>query len=419
MLDRKTAPGFNKEFTFDIIDPVSSVLSNGIPVYFINGGEQNVIKVELILPAGRWVEHITGASHFTTTLLQKGTKDKTSYQIAALFDSLGVHFESSPGVDVVSLSIFTLVKRIEPALRLLLEIVTGSTFPEKELQQAKAIYLENLKVNYEKTSFVASNLIRKNIFGAAHPYGREIEEPDASAIRQEHLVNFREKYFTDILAVISGKLSQGTMDVVSSLLSSISNERLQLPPQQAVVTGPTHEYKTKEGSVQTSLRLGKPSLRRSDPGYADVLFLNHILGGYFGSRLMKNLREEKGLTYGISSSLRALKYGSYLLIGTDVNKENKDLAIGEIKKEISILRNDAIPEQELETARNHFLGSIQTELSTAFAHADKIKNVLLYGLEADFYNKLVARLETVSAQDLAAAAQKHLHEENFFEVAVG
>jgi predicted Zn-dependent peptidase len=147
----------------------------------------------------------------------------------------------------------------------------------------------------------------------------------------------------------------------------------------------------KEGSVQSSIRIGKKIIGRSHSDYASVLFLNHILGGYFGSRLMKNIREDKGLSYGISSSLHTMAKGNHLVIGADVNRENLNLTFDEIGKELKRLRTERVDTAELDTARNHFIGSLQLEITTSFAHADKVKNLLVFNLPENFYQNLIPR----------------------------
>ena len=178
MLDRLTAPAFNRNFSFQLIDPEYIKLPNGAEVIFVNGGEQNVVKIELIFPAGRWYEKTWGTSYFTTQLLAKGTATKNSFQVASTFDQLGAHYEVTPGADYVTLSLYSLSRNFHQALDLMMEIVWESVFPEKELHQSKSIYNQNLKVNLEKTSFLASRLFKKVLYGEQHPYGKVLEEND-------------------------------------------------------------------------------------------------------------------------------------------------------------------------------------------------------------------------------------------------
>jgi len=420
MLDRTLAPPFNRDTSFDLIHPAKNILGNGAEVYFILGGTQDVCKVELIFPAGRWFEKVWGASYFSSQLLSKGTKNKSSYDIAQLFDQYGAHVEINAGLDFVSLSLYSLTKKLEPSLSLLLELLLESVFPEKELEQLKSIYLQNLKVNREKTSFQASTLIRKNIYGETHPYGKDLEEADVDALVQQHLIAHYQQFFKASTILVSGKVTEHHQEFITETLAPFTwNNLKQKGDVHAGNKKSIRQVVEKEGSIQSSIRLGKISIGRAHADYADVLFLNHILGGYFGSRLMKNIREDKGLSYGISSALHTMIMGNHLVIGADVNRENLDLTFDEIRKELKRLRTTEIDAAELETARNHFIGSLQLEITTSFAHADKVKNILLFNLPENFYQNLISRIDRITSEDLLKIAEVYFMEDSFIEVAVG
>jgi zinc protease len=419
MLDRTQAPPFQRSSAFDLYQPEKNTLPNGVPLHLIHGGEQDVIKIELIAQAGRWVEDTPGAAYFTAQLLSKGTTRKSSFDIAQIFDRFGAHLEISPGLDFTSISLYALTRNLEPALYLLHELLTEATFPEKELAQLQSIYLQNLKVNNEKTSFLAGKLFRKSLFGANHPYGKELDEKEVTAINREQLKAHSTRFQNGLLAFAAGKIDDKSRALLDSVLATLPAKPAGKPAPAPAQGAEASQHQQKEGSVQASIRMGKKSVLRSHPQYADVLFISHILGGYFGSRLMKNIREEKGLTYGIHASMHALMQDSYLVIGADVNKENVELTLAEIKKELRRLRDEPIDANELDTARNHFIGSLQSELTTAFAHADKIKTITLFGLDRSYYNNLIARMEQITAADIQRTAAQHFHEKDFLEVAVG
>jgi predicted Zn-dependent peptidase len=187
----------------------------------------------------------------------------------------------------------------------------------------------------------------------------------------------------------------------------------------ADVAKPQHVHVEKKESVQSSVRMGMKSVLRSHPDYVPILFVSHVLGGYFGSRLMKNIREEKGLTYGISASIHGLRHDSYLVIGADVNKENVGLTFDEIRKELRRFGTEEISTGELETARNHFIGSLQSEMTTPFAHAEKIKAIALYNLRLDHYQNMIAKMEALTPKSIVEVGQKYFDERLFFDVAVG
>lgn len=420
MLDRSIAPPYARSTSFDLIKPINRKLSGGAEAYFVLGGSQDVCKVELIFPAGKWMEKVWGASYFSAQLVSKGTADKSSYQIAQLLDHYGSHLEISPGLDHVSIAIYSLNKYLEPSLTLLLEMLLGSVFPEKELAQLKAIYLQNLRVNKEKTSFQSSILFRKKVYGELHPYGRELEEQQISSIEVSALLAHFEAYFKQATVIVSGKVSKEHQRFIVDVLSPFGFHSLKVTDKALPrSTVSARELLNKEGSVQASIRMGKTSIGRTHEDYASFLFLNHILGGYFGSRLMKNIREEKGLSYGISSSISTMLHGNHLVIGSDVNLENVDLTFTEIHNELRRLRTEKIEDAELETARNHFIGGLQLEITTSFAHADKIKNILLFDLESSFYYDMIEQINTVTADDLLEIADRYLKEDSFVEISVG
>lgn len=419
MLDRTVQPVFKKSSALSLLHPETLILANGIPVTLVPGGEQDVVKIEFIFEAGKWHESHTGVSYFMSNLLQKGTATKNSYQISSETEQLGVNVEVSPGYDFTSLSLYGLTKNIGQVLALTQEIITAPVFPQHELDQVKTIYLQSLNINLGKTSFLASRGLRKNLFGTTHPYGRDAERQDVEAIQQSWLVDFHKQWFGNFRILCAGKITDALVKDLTATFGSI----LITPAAQTIRFQPNplaqHEIIPKADSVQASLRLGNKTISRTHADYPALLLLNHIFGGYFGSRLMKNIREEKGLTYGIYSSITALKHESFISIGTDVNKENSAWALQEIKNEMNVLCSDLIGASELEIARNHFIGSLQGEITTSFAHADKIKNLILFGLPDDYYQQLITKIDTLTPQDLREVANRYLNPATFSTVTVG
>ncbi|MBX2967465.1 MAG: insulinase family protein [Cyclobacteriaceae bacterium] len=419
MVDRKSAPPFIKDTSFELLDAETHQLSGANTIHFITGGNQEVTKIELVFPAGRWHEPVAGVSHFTASLLPKGTTSKTSFEIVGLLDYYGLHLEVTPGFDFTSITLYGLTNHIAPALDTLLELILVPTFPENELRQSKTIFTQGLTINLEKTNFLASRIFRENLFGSSHPYGKDIELEDINTVTQQQLADFNKNYFRNFVAFVSGKPSEQLKALLIDKLATIKPNTIEQKTFSHHQSETLNHFLSKSNSVQTSIRVGKMIISRNHADYPAVLLLNHILGGFFGSRLMKNIREEKGLTYGIHSSIHALNHHSYLVIGTDVNKENRELTIEEIKRELLRLQNELIPEDELETARNHFIGGLQSDMNTPFAHADKHKITSLFNLPSNYYQNLIHVLSTCTPHDLLITAQKYFPEENLLTASVG
>ena len=419
MLDRKTAPGHAEINSFNLPSPEIYELNNGAPLIMLRGVTQQVIKIELVFKAGKWFESKKGVSYFTTQMLEKGTHGKNSFEIADFLDRHGASVEVSPGLDFVSISLFSLTKNIAYVLPLFIELVTSSVFPEEELILQKEIFNQTLRINNEKTSFVASKLIRQHLFGNSHPYGMSIEENEVNQINRLDLNSFFHQHFALVKAFAVGAIDEMLLELLINQLSSIPSSIItQDLPQYPVSQNESSEYIEKASSVQSSLRLAKRIINRNHPHYPAMVLLNHIFGGYFGSRLMKNIREEKGLTYGIYSSINNLRHDAFFVIAADVNRINKDIAISEIKNELKLLCDDLIGTQELQTAKNHLLGSLELEIANPFSVIEKIKTIHLFELDEAYYNHLFLDILSLNEFTLQEVANNHLSDK-IIEVAVG
>jgi len=419
VLDRKSPPPFAKEFSFDLPHSTPIRVGNGIELHWVKGSKE-IIKLDFIFQAGKWYEPKPGIAYFTAHMLEKGTANYSANQISEIIDYHGAQLEISSGADFVSISLYSLTKNLHSVLPLLIELLQQPVFPSDELELLLTIYEQNLKVNQQKTSFVAGKLLAKNIFGAQHPYGKSAEESDLKNITREDLIHYHAERFVPFSIFLTGDLSSDEMDWLQQSLARFkgaSRDRSLAKSVELLI--PKKETVKKEASVQASLRMGKLCITRADKDYPSFLLLNHMLGGYFGSRLMKNIREEKGLTYGIYSSLSPNLHHSSFSIGADVNIDKCDETLREIGNELTRLKNELISEEELLVAKNHFLGSLQLEVSNPFSVTEKLKTIHLFDLPDQYYSDLFDRISKTQAKELQMLAQKHFVLEDFFTVQVG
>jgi zinc protease len=419
MIDRKSPPLHSELNTFQLPTAQESTLPNGLALILLGGVQQHIVKIELVYPAAKWNETQSGISYFTAHMLEKGTRSKSSFQIADQLDRLGASLEISPGYDFTTFSLYTLTRNIEEALSLFIEILTEPAFPENELAILKDIYAQNLKINQEKTAFVASKKFRQLLFGQHHPYGNSIEISDLSSLTTERLAAYFHTYFQPAFLFITGNHDEVTIKIITNAFSGLSANKAPVPDSKTNESWQrhTHEFE-KQGSVQASLRLGDKTINRHHSDYPALVLLNHILGGYFGSRLMKNIRETKGLTYGIYSSLHPLKNDAYWMIAADVNKDNKQIALTEIKNEIQQLCESIVDESELKIAKSHLLGSLQLEVANPFSVIEKIKVIRLNSLKKSFYDDLFQSVNNTSGTKLRDTAHKYFSHD-LLEVVVG
>ncbi len=256
MLDRTVAPSFSRSTAFDLIHPDEIILDNGVQLFSVSGGNQKVIKVELLFPAGRWFELNWGAAYFSTQLLSKGTAKKTSFEIAQILDHYGAHLDISPGLDMVSIALYTLTKNLQPTLALLSEILEQANFPENEIRQMKSVYLQNLKVNSEKTSFLASRLLRKNLYGENYPYGKELDEADVNALTRDMLMSHIAQHFRELTVIVSGDVTPEALKLVRDTFSSISflDIRFAVSCGSDLKTFPSNSGKRRKSAGVTPVR---------------------------------------------------------------------------------------------------------------------------------------------------------------------
>ena len=417
MIDRKTPPKFSTQFNLALPSPEVYRLPNGISVFWIKNVDQPVVKIEVIYKGGKFFEPAIGVSFFTSALIDKGTNNKTSKEIADELDRLGAQFEASSGLDYLSVSLYSLNRTLKSAWNLFAEILTEPIFPVEELELSKQIQLQNLKINNEKNSFIASKLIRRNVFGQLHPYGRYLEEQDILKIESQTI----RKFFSDLTphqVYITGKIDPLELNLFIKWLGQFNPKNESIITVQSVSEKKIERVEKSE-SLQSAIRLGKQSIKNNNADYAAALVYNHTLGGYFGSRLMKNIREEKGLTYGIYSSLNNFMSDAFFSIGADVNKENIELTLSEIKKELQELQQTALSEEELTIVKNHLLGNLQLELANPFSITEKIKSINLNNLPVNFYQNLADTTLNVTSLDIQKVANDHFNHSDLFTVIVG
>ena len=419
-LDRTTSPDFTPVNGIDLPKGHQFKIS-GIPIHLVDAGSQPVLRVEIVLKSGGFYESKPGLSFFTSKMLLEGTSSKSSEQISENFEFYGSQIDISVGLDFVNITLYCLRKNLERNILVICELLTDSTFPDYEFQRLKDLKRQEILVNSEKTSFLASKRIRQQLFGPAHPYGSSLEVEDIQSLNRSELLDYYKNIlFGEAEVFIAGHLDNRiTEDVgpMMSILSDLNINQIKTTPQ-INCNQDLHSYNL-EKSVQSSVRLAQISISRSHPDYFKMLVTNEILGGYFGSRLMKNIREEKGYTYGISSSLAHPLQSSFMVIGTDVNKENTQKTLSEISREMIRLQTDLVPEEELETVKNYMVGHLLSSIDTPFGIMDKHKILYYSNLSDDFYLKFPEQIMNVSQGDVLDMAQKHLNFESFSKVVVG
>jgi zinc protease len=422
MLDRTIAPEFQE--IQEVFFPEAEVLTlpNQTPLFIINEGQQPVMRLDISLPAGSWFEQKNGVSFFTTKTLGEGTTRLSNLEISELLDSYGASLEYSQGLERVSLTLYCLNKFLPQVLPLIRTLLEDAVFPDESVEIFRNISRQNLQINLEKTGFVASQTFRQRLFGQSHAYGRILDDEGIQQIHRQDLIDFytqcfQHKKYTLFLA---GNIGDTEIGLVQQILGENILNSAASAPSQSIDSSPAEALLLERPeALQSSIRLGRKLFTRTHDDYFKFLIMNEILGGYFGSRLMKNIREDKGFTYGISSRVNCFTHHGFWLIATDVKKEFTQQTLDEIQKEISFLQNDLVGSTELQTVKNYMAGAFAGSLNTPFEILDRYKTLWMEGLTSDFYRNFIHQLRAVSAEDVRQMAQKYLQPQDLLEVVVG
>jgi zinc protease len=421
-LNRVAAPVFREIEKIQLEQPDDRKLDNGIDFYSINKGTQDLVRIELIFEAGSWYENKPLISPVTATMLREGTKNYTSAQLAEKFDYYGAHLNIESDPDFVTISLYTLNKHLTNVLPALYELITEPVFPQKELDLFLSNAKQKLKQNEEKVAFLARNHFKQMLFGIGHPYAEHPKAEYYDHISRNDLVSFHSKYLSgsNLRIIAAGKVGEDHYKLINQYFGKLK----QISKEPETINKYEHKEEKhglirKEGAIQSAIRIGKKLFNKTHPDFHSFLVLNTVLGGYFGSRLMTNIREEKGYTYGIGSGVVSLLHDGYFFIATETGVDVTQAAIYEIYKEIEKLRSGTVPVEELKTVRNYMTGSFLRSIDGPFAIADRYKGVVLYGLDFDYYQTYISTVRTTGAEQIQELARKYLEENTLVELVAG
>jgi predicted Zn-dependent peptidase len=420
MLDRTTPPASKRISSINFTKAESISLSNGTPVHIIHAGQHDIVRLEIIMKSGRWFETDKGSAYFTSQMLLEGTSGKSSKELADIFEFHGAHVSINSGIDYNTFVVYTLSSKLGEIIDVAGQCLSDPVFPDHELNILKDIQKQQLRINNEKNNFVAGKEIRKLLYGNTHPYGRPLEIEDMGDTLNAGLLRryYRDRLLNDVEIIISGKV---TDDLIRNLevLNFLPPCNVKLMKHGPDDSGSAETIIEKPDSLQSSIRLGRRIIHKTHDDYIGLVILNELFGGFFGSRLMKNIREEKGYTYGVHSSIFSNIHDSFLVIGTDVKKEFVKDTIEQVYFEMDRLGSDWISKDELELVQNYMLGHFISSLETSFSLADKFKNIHFFGQDYSFYDQYVDTINSITSERLNELANNYLRPAAFKKAVVG
>ena len=403
----------------DFVAPKKYDLSPTVPLYHMKEVQNETARFDLYFDGGN-CRGDKGIPGFTNGLLLSGTPTKTSVQIQEEINSLGGFLESGVSVENSAVSMYCLREYMPNILETVLDAITHVNFDKTEIKELTADRKQRWRIDLEKVSTKAQQEFRAKLFSSNERYAVTLTEEDFDNVQQKDLKEFHAKYYLKGLTkvVIVGNFEEDAIlefaksfePLLASSIDGFDANVLHEPGSQII---------EKEGALQTAIRAGRMLFNKNHPDYLDFMFLNTILGDYFGSRLMANIREDKGYTYGIGSMMAELDGTGYFLIATEVGKEFRDETMKEIQFELTRLQTELVPEDEMQLVRNYMLGQLLKSADGAYAMTDLFLNAELHGKSLEFYNEAIRALHAITPERIKELAQKYLKWEDMAIVAVG
>ena len=423
MPDRKQAPEIVDAVNFNLKLKAADkfTLNNGVDVYAVNAGAEDVLSLEWVFFAGNWYEEQNLVAATTNFLLRNGTSKRSAFQINEHFEYYGSYLNRACYNETASITLHCLTKHVKELLPVVKELITDSVLPQEELDIYKQNMKQRLTVSLKKSDFVASRLIDVYLFGENHPYGKFSRAEDFDTVNRVQLLEYYKKYYQQgkLVMFVAGKLPADLESLLNHHFGDLSNTPIEMR-ENTVTSSAEKKFRitNDEKGVQGSIRIARPFPNRHHPDFLKVQMLNALLGGFFGSRLMSNIREDKGYTYGIHSYLQNHVHESAWMISTEAGKDVCEATIAEVYKEMKDLREELVDEEELLLVRNYMMGGILGDLDGPFQIIARWKNYVLNNLTEKYFYDSIYTIKTISAEEIQTLAKQYLQPEDFYELIV-
>ncbi len=424
ILNRSEQPLIKDIESFNISKAPSLLLPNGIPFYYLNTGSSEMIKVEWMFNAGNWHQSQSLVAFAVNNMLIEGTARYSSLQIAESIEFYGGHLGFHVDKDNAFVSLMCMRKYLPQILEFVEDIIKNPTFPELELETFKNKHKQQFQVEQTKLKSIARIVHTRMLFGNEHPYGCVVNETDFDQLSCMQLLGFHKQFYHAKCCKIiaSGKVAEAEINIIEEHFGSNdwSSPETTIDMQYAIQTETEQRvFIEKPEAVQSAVRIGKILVNKDHADYVGLTVLNCILGGYFGSRLMKTIREEKGYTYGINSLYVTFSSAGYITIASEIGTSVTNNAIDDIYAEIELLREELVSAEELSRVKNYMLGEMVRMFDGPFAQAESLISLLEYNLQYKHFNETIEKIKSISSTNILELANQYFEPSSFHQVIVG
>ena len=396
-------------------------LGNGIPMYILEGGTDTILKMELVFKAGRTYEKSRLVSKVCNHLLKEGTINHSSEEIAEKIDFYGSTISCSTDMDTSSVTLYCLKKHFKSSLDIVLEILNDATFSEEEIHKYGIRSSQRLKQELSKNNVVAYRKLSAEIFGADHPYGYNSMPEDYLDINADLVKEHYKRLYTrnNCRIYLSGAADGDIIKMVDNAMDGFQKQGTIQDTYKEATSSDTKSYEITGHRLQNSIKIGKKLFNRHHAEYYPFMMLNTVLGGYFGSRLMSEIRENKGYTYSIYSMLDPLVRDGSFYVSTEVGKEYYNDTIEAIKIEFNKLKETTISDRELDMSRNYLLGNFLSMLDGTLKSSKILATLIENDLDFNHLHGMIDVIKDISAGEIRDLAVKYLDFDSMISVSVG
>ena len=396
-------------------------LKNGIDLYMLPSDDFEVLRISFVFRAGSAAQQVPFSASAAANLLAEGSRGMTGAEIAEQLDYYGSWYDVNLDRDYAYINFATLSKFFDRTLAVAEQILLDPTFPEEELRSYCAKRRQRLAIERTKVDVQAREAFAKALFGARHPYGISSDEAEYDRLTRDAVVAFHTAHYTaeNCVVVCSGRIGAHERQAIASLAERIPQRAAAAP---AVFPEPqtTHAvFVEPPGAVQSSLRIGRLLFPRQHPDFVGMQVVATTLGGYFGSRLMQNLREEHGYTYGAVAAMVNFERAGYFAVATQVGTDVTREALREIFHEIERLGEEPMSEEELCLVRNMMIGEMMRVLDGPFGIADVTIENILCGTDNTTIGENIRRIRRITPEEVRQLARRYLCREELVTVVAG
>lgn len=408
------------ELQFHLPAPVT--LDNGIRRYVVNGNVNNICQLSFCFRAGKFHQRVPAQATLAPLIALESSKHYDESQVAEIFDFYGTVKDVQSSGHSTEIMLLTLSQHLPEVLPVFLDCLSSPTMPQHIVELQRQQYATSYQIESERVRELANRELRRQLYGERHPLGHIATSEEILGLSRDDAVSFYNEHFhpANCSVVAVGDVGDATLKTIDAILQQWhSGKPANVQPEWWAETSDEHyTVVDRPGAVQAGLVMQLPAVSANHPDIYRLTFLVYILGGYFGSRLMSNIREDKGYTYGITATIGANRNMQSIIISTECDTQYTQAIIEQTRIEINRVRSEPVPLEELNNAKQQQLSELAKKLETPFRRASILKSTLLFNAPDDCFNRMWQTTRDITPEQLLQTAQTHLDPERLRIIAV-